>query len=542
MSLETKYAASEEATDWLSKNLAELKKKVENSERELQEFMTKEKIVSMPALDKAERISENIVSQRLSELNTEVTRAKADRITLETMINEMQILSQKPEMIEAIPAAIDNGLVQQLKAEYARLQGEYSLISEKYGPKHPRMEQLASQIKEIRDKISLEVNKIARSVEIRYKASLARETTLMTALEEQKQEALDLNKKAIRYGILKREVESNKQMYENFLMRLKETSVTAGLKSSNIRIIDPARVPGSPIKPRVKLNLILAIITALTLGIGMAFFFEYLDNTLRTPEDIENYLRIPSLGVITTFKTDKGHQAKEELISISEPRSNVSEALRNLRTNVIYLSYDPPRKLLLFTSALPMEGKTLICANLAVVLAQTGKKVLLIDTDMRKPRLHRLFGMERESGIAQYLIGEAQPGEIIQETKVANLKIVTCGDIPPNPSELLGSERMINFLARAREEFDYVLLDSPPVASITDSLVLAGQVDGTIMIIKASDTAREPVRHGLKQLEEVKAKVLGAVLNQVDLKRERYYYHYYYRYYKSYSHETPAKS
>lgn len=536
MILETRFAASTEATAWLTQNLEGLKKKVEDSERALQEFMNKERIISVPTLEKAERISENIVAQRLSELNTEVTKAKAGRIALETMIRELQGISGNPDMMEAIPAAIDNRLIQELKAVYARLYGEYSLLSEKYGPKHPKIVQLHSQLTELKDNISQEVSKIARSLETQYKSALAREQTLLTALEAQKQEALDLNKKVIRYGILKREVEGNKQMYENFLMRLKETSVTAGLKTSNIRVIDPAKVPERPVKPRVMLNLLLAIISGLTLGTGLAFFYEYLDNTLRTPEDIENFLQIPSLGVIGIFQTAKGNPGGEELITLSDPRSNISEAFRNLRTNVLYSSYDPPRKLILITSALPIEGKTLVAANLAAVLALTGRKVLLLDTDMRKPRLHKLFEVERQPGIAQYLIGEAEPNQIIRETRVANLKLAPCGDIPPNPSELLGSERMISFLSENKDQFDYILLDSAPLVSVTDALVLAGQMDGIILIIKGNETARDPVRRSLRQLEEVKAKVLGAVLNQVDLKKEGYYYHYY-RYYRPYGTE-----
>ncbi|OGW17506.1 MAG: hypothetical protein A3G93_07930 [Nitrospinae bacterium RIFCSPLOWO2_12_FULL_45_22] len=260
--------------------------------------MSAERIISLPTLEKAERGSENIVAQGLAELNTELTKAKADRIALETMTHEMERLAQKPGMLEALPAAINNLLVQELKADYARLLGEYSTLSEKYGPRHPRIVQLHSHIKEMEEKIAYEVNKIARSIRTQYQAACAREQSLLNTLEEQKQEALSLNKKVIRYGVLKREVETNKQLYENFLLRLKETSATAGLKTTNIRIVDRAEVPARPIKPRIILNLVLALISGLTLGIGMAFFLDYLDNSIRTPEDVEQYLQLPILGII----------------------------------------------------------------------------------------------------------------------------------------------------------------------------------------------------------------------------------------------------
>lgn len=533
--MEMKWEASRHALKWLNSSLEDLKKKLEQSEKILYGFMEKEDIVSLEnILGTHEAAGQNIIAQKLSELNTTATKAKTDRISYEILYKELQNLSKEPGMIESFPNIIDNSLIQNLKTEYIRLLREFSDLDKEYGEKHPKMIRLRSEMNEMKGRIAQEIQKIAKSVETRYKMARAREESLLKTLQNQKGEVMKLNKKAIQYAALKREVEGNRQMYDLVLRRAKETSLTTGLKSSNIRIIDLADVPTGPVKPRVRLNILLALITGLTMGIGIAFFFEYLDNTLKTPDDIKQYLRVPFLGLVGHFKVSGDGSRKNELIVLGEPKSNISEALRNIRTNIIFASSGLDKKSILITSAVPGEGKTLICSNLAIVMAQMGKKVLLIDADMRKPRIHKLFNLEKDFGITDLLVGNrVKKKTIFEDSPLKNLKIITSGTVPPNPSELLGSQRMKTLIAKMKERFDIILFDSPPVVSVTDPAVLSTIVDGVVLVAKAGATGKDVVQKSLDQLSEVGVKVLGVVLNDVDFKRERYYHNYskYYHYY-----------
>lgn len=532
--LQNKFSASQEATSWLSRELVNLKKKVEVSQVALQRYKAQHSIISLtPLEDGAQGGKENVIAQKLAELTSELTKARTERIGLETLYHQVQGLSSRPEMVESVPTVTGNSLIKDLKAQYVKLLGESSELSKKYGEKHPRMIQLSTELETIKEKIALEVKKIAKGIEIDYQVARSRENTLRQALEEQKREAMDLNQKAIEYSVLRREADSNQQLYDSLLKRMKEATLTTELKASNIRVIDPAEIPEIPIKPKKKLNLLLAVITGLMLGVGLAFFFEYLDNTVKTPEEVERYLGTPFLGPVGRFRMN-GWDSGGELIVLEEPKSNVAEGLRNIRTNLLFSSPEASRKALMITSTATSEGKTVLAANLAVVLAQTGKRVLLIDADLRKPRINRVFGLEREPGLSNLLIGEASLESVLRETEMENLRVIPAGPIPPNPSELLGLPTLEWLLQEAWEGFDLVLFDSPPVMSVTDPLVLASRLDGVVLVVKGGSTPREPIRRVISQLSDVNARLLGVVLNNVDFRKERYYYQYYYRYYYSY--------
>jgi len=407
-------------------------------------------------------------------------------------------------------------------------------MSNRYKPKHPKMIRLQSQLVEMRQQISDEVRKIITSIETEYKVAKAREKSLGESLAQQKKDALELNRKAIEYGALQREADSNRQLYEILLNRVKETSLTTELRSSNIRILDAAEVPIHPIRPRKKLNIVLAAIVGLLLGSGLAFFQEYLDNTIKTPDDVESYLGVPFLGFVSSFKTGDGYKGSSELITVESPKSNVAEGFKQIRTNVIFAASDPTNNAFLFTSALPAEGKTLVCANLAVAMSQMGKNVLLIDGDLRRPRLHELFFLENTEGLTNVLIGSTEPSEVIADTHVPGLKIVTCGPIPPNPSELLASERSQMFIRYVKGSYDVVLVDSPPVLTVTDPTIMASILDGAILVTKAGETPIEPLMRSLKQLREANARIMGVVLNSVSLRKDSYHYYQYYQYYYDY--------
>jgi len=463
--LERKFSASEDAVSWLTARIKEEKKKLEQTEDALQNYREKEELAS---IDLEER--QGIILQSLNDLNAALTEAKTERMEKENLFSELKRLSKNPEMIESMPAVVSNSLIQALKAQYVALAGEYYKLSKKYGPEHPNMVSLSSELRGIKEKISQEIQKIAQSIETEYKVASAKEKSILKAMDDQKKEALELNQKQIEYNVLKREMDVNRSLYESLIKRVKEASLTEGLEVTNIMVMDPARVPDHPVKPRKGLNILLAIIVGLTLGVGLAFFFEYLDNTLNIPEDVERYLKVPLLGVVGRFKHDPANPAKKEIIAHSEPKSNIAEGFRTIRTNLTFSCPDIEKKRFIITSALPEEGKSVAAANLAISFAQMGKRVLLLDADLRKPRIHNLFNLERSSGLSDFLAGRESS---FKKTEIPGLTVITAGAIPPNPAELLGSKKMSDLIEKTRGNFDTIILDSPPLLSVTDAAELA---------------------------------------------------------------------
>jgi succinoglycan biosynthesis transport protein ExoP len=540
--LEAKLSASKDAVNWLAKQLEASQKKVAESEAALQAYKEQHAIISFED-------RQNIITQKLSELNTAVNNTRIKRIGVEAQYNQVQqYLNSNGDLnkIESLSQVINNPLIQRLKVELANLESERSDLLKKFREKHPNVIALNSQIVTIQDSINAEVNQIVDSIDSEYQLALAQEKEMTAALDEQKREAMELNEKAIAYGILEREVESNKRIYNALLQRTKETSVTEQLETSNIRVIDRATVPTYPIAPRKKLNIFLAMVVGLVLGTVLAFFFEYLDNSIKTPEDIKQYLDIPFLGFIpkVSTETNASHPTPKhsaDIIVAVEPRSTASEAYRSLRTNVMFSSLERG-PILLVTSAGPTEGKSITVANLGITMAQSGSKTLIIDCDLRKPRMHRIFNIPATgNGLTDMIANLETNGTriTIKRTKIENLDLIPCGKIPPNPSELLGSERTKILLKALAKKYDKILIDSPPVNVVTDPVILSQIAEGVIIIIRAGETRREVVRRARDQLRDVGANILGGVLNSVDIEKDRYYYYsYYYNYYYREKNET----
>ena len=280
-------------------------------------------------------------------------------------------------------------------------------------------------------------------------------------------------------------------------------------------------------------NLLLALVTGLACGVGLAFFFEYLDNSIKSPDDVKKHLDVPLLGILGRFEPLSNDESKKELPLLDTPRSTISEAIRTVRTNILFSASDGETKVLLVTSAMAQEGKTIMSTNLSVGFAQLGKKVLLIDADMRKPRVHTVFNLEREPGLSEVLVDAKEPPLVIRDTQVANLKLITCGTIPPNPAELLISPRMDAFIQEMKKQFDIIVIDSPPITSVTDAVEISSFVDGVVVVIKTGATPRPAAQSAIHQLSEVNANIFGVVLNDVDMQKDNYYYPYY-KYYSRY--------
>ena len=361
-----------------------------------------------------------------------------------------------------------------------------------------------------------------------YDSAAAQERSLVGALEGGKSEALSLNRKGIEFSVLQRDAESNRQVYEALLQRTKETGISGELKASNIRVVDPAEVPGAPFLPRRQQDLTTAAFSGFVLALGLVFLFEYLDNRIKSPQELRAQLNVPFLGMVPSIDV----KSSGTLLHDGVP-PNFAEAIRGVRTNVLFSSADEGVRLIVVTSAGPGEGKSMFSSNLSVSLAQAGQRVLHVDADMRRPRVHAIFDTAQEPGLSNLLVGDCRPSAAIRKTSVANLCVLPAGMIPPNPAELLGSKRCEEFFATLGQNFDWVILDSPPVLAVADASILANTATGVVFVVGADQTSRQAARAALEQLEGVQAHVIGAVLNRVDLEKNPYYYSAYYR--KEYS-------
>ena len=518
--LEYKFTASKEATDWLGERLAEQRKQVEAAEIKLQSYREQNAAISFDD-------RQNIVVQKLTDLNGAVTRAKTERIQREAIYKQLRAVQDNPAALDTFPAILANTFIQQQKGELAQQQQQLAQLSEKYGDKHPEIVKTRSAIQATQVKLQAEINKVVQSVRTEYQAALAQENSLAAALAQQKGEALTMNKKGIDYSVLARDVESSRQLYESLLQRAKETGVSSELKSSNIRVIDEAERPRKPISPRTAVNLLLGLVSGSVLAFGLAFFFEYLDSRIKTPDEIKTHLGLPSLGMVPALEA-KAWNGKEPLIHAGVP-PNFAEAFRTIRTNVLFSSAEDGARALVVTSTGPGEGKTTVASNLAIGFAQTGQRVLLMDGDMRRPRVHAVFGHRQEPGLSNVMAGNAKVSQTVHKTAVPGLWVLPAGHIPPNPAELLGSQRFRDFLTSLKEHFDLIVVDSPPVMAVSDAAIAAHTASGVVFVVGAEMTSRHAARAALEQLEQGRAHFVGGILNRVELEKNAYYYSHYYR-------------
>jgi len=447
----------------------------------------------------------------------------------EAVYRQVQSASEDGEPLESVTLVTQNRLIQELKARYAEIKSRFNKFSQMYKPEHPEMLRLKSQLEEMVRNIRAEVEQILGSLKTEYDVAKAREKSLQTALHEQTRRVQELNDKAIQYRILTREAETNRKMYDTLLERMKEVKLSGGVEKNNITILDYADIQDKPVKPRVALNILLAVVTGLVLGTGLAFLVEYLDTTIKTPEDVKGAVNLPLLASIPRIAI-QGDIARDK-VALQREKSDASEAYRMLRTQLRFLSPDRALKNLMVTSAAPQEGKTTTLTNLGIMLALGGNKVLVVDADLRCPALHKAFGTGRVPGLRSFLKGESEIEPLLQQTKIDNLWVVSAGRTAPNPSELLDSERMRQFVQEADRRFDFVLYDSPPLVGISDAVILASLMDAVVQIIRSARTPKALALMGKEILARAGVEVVGAVLNDVSPHSGDYYYRYHrYRY------------
>lgn len=537
-----RFESTMQASDWLSKQLVDLQMKVETSQEKLVRYQKEHEILGIDE-------KQNITTAKLDELNKELTVAESERMDKEAFYRLIE--SGDADAIASSAGALENeapgaqtasALLETLRAKQAELRIQVADLNTQFGPAYPKLAQLNNQLREIDTQLQAEMKKIASRVRGQYTTALHRESMLRDALEKQKQQANKLNESAIEYSLLKRDLETNRQLYEGLLEKLKEAGISAGLKSNNFQIVNSARAPTYPVEPNVPRNLGFAFVLGLTSGVGLAFLLEGLDNTVRTTEQAQAISGLPPLGMIPLgSKTAReGAPSKRlmlassneavELITHVRPQSQMAESYRALRTSLLLSHLGAPPKIIMVTSALPQEGKSTTSINCAVVLAQKGVRVLLIDCDLRRPSIHKTLGMGPRSGLSNVLTGSTTLKQAITVAPtLPNLDVLPAGTPPPNPAELLASSNMRDVLAELRERYDHIVLDTPPTLSVTDAVVLSPRADAIVLVIRSGSTTKQALRRSRDILMQVNARVSGVLLNAVDLSSPDYYYYYEYQ-------------
>src|ERR1700674_1508085 len=536
----TRFESTMQASDWLSKQLVDLQIKVETSQEKLVQYQKQHEILGIDE-------KQNITTAKLDELNRELTSAESARMEKESIYHLAQAgdsdsIAAAANVDGAKGSSASSALLEKLREQQADLKIQVAQLSTQFGPSYPKLAQLSSQLKEVDEQIQAETRKVAARLRGDYLAAVQRESMLRSALEQQKQQANKLNESAIEYSLLKRDVDANQTLSEGLLEKLKEAGVTAGLRSNNFRIVDVARVPTSPSGPNLLRNLAFALALGLSTGIGLAFLLDSMDNTVRTPEQAQVISALPSLGMIplgSRSSREVGSRQKlalasskeaVELVTQSRPRSQIAESYRALRTSLLLTFAGGPPKVILITSALPEEGKTTTSVNSAIVLAQKGTRVLLIDADLRRPSIHKTLGMGPKIGISNVLTGSATLQQaIIPSTILPDLFILPAGTPPPNPAELLASNKMKNVLEELRKQYDHIVIDTPPTLSVTDAVVMSTSADAVVLVIRSGHTTKPALRRARDILLQVNARVCGVLVNAVDLNSPDYYYHYEYQ-------------
>jgi polysaccharide biosynthesis transport protein len=533
----SRFEAATQASNWMAGQLNEMKIKVENAEDARLEYERENQIWTVDE-------KSDISSQKLGELEKQLTDAEGERINKEAVYQ----LAQSGNY-DAIAAVRESAVIQDILKQQTALSAQYTDAVNQYGPKYPKVLRIQAQLKDLDELINREKLNIGNQVEADYRGARQRELLLKEAVDEQRNLVNQTAEKLVQYNILKREADTNTQLYDGMLQKLKEAGITAGLRSSNIRIVDPAVIPGGPSRPNKGRNVLLSILVGFLGGVGLALLREYLDNTVKTPDDIETLARMPSLAVVPALSNSSGKrrgrlskllkssvitskEGRAELISHNMPQSQMSEAFRALRTSLLLSQADHPPQVILMTSALPREGKTTAAVNLAVTLAQLGDKTLLVDADLRKPGINRALSLVdgKHAGLSSYLAGVSSLDLItVPHPAITNLDAIPTGPIPPNPADLLSSRRLTELIAELRGRYKFVVIDSPPIMAATDAVILSVLVDGVLMVVRSGETPKEAFTRTRDLLNGVKCRLLGAVLNAVDASSPDYYYSY--RYY-----------
>ncbi len=533
--LDQKVMVTRSAASWLTDQMHELRDKLQETEIALYEFKKENNMVSVSIEDR-----QNMIAETLSQLNRSLSDAFAQRLALESRREGLRRVRDEEAPAETIGEVAASKIIGDLKASYFALQQELAELSERYTADHPKQVVLSKRLELLRATLEQEIDKTLAAIDAQYESAVGNERRLRAAIEEIKSEALEINKKEIDYNRLKRERDNNAALYDLVLKRGKEADLSQLLRVNNVRKLEQAEPGKSPVRPRVALNLLVAVFLGTVLAVVAAFVVDYLDNSIKSQEQIEQLVGLPFLGIVPSIKNDKAERGGSipgrDQYMLEHPRSSVAECCRTIRTNLLFMSHDRQVRRILVTSSGPQEGKSTTTINLAITMAQSGARTLLVDTDMRRPRLHKSFGVDGAKGISSLIMGEVKHAAAIVPSGVPNLDLLPCGPIPPSPVELLHGESFARVVAELSRDYDRIFFDSPPVAAVADALVLARSVDGVVLVVHAGKTSWHAAIDCKRRLLGVGANMLGVVLNNVDVDSRRYggYYRYYQYYHSPY--------
>ncbi len=514
---EFKSSTTGEASDWLKRQVEEQRRLVANSEAAMQSYKREHDAEAL-----GER--QNVVVQKLAEIQTAVTKARADTIEKQTQYAQLSSLKSSNDALDTLPAIASNPYIHNIKEELAGLQQQLAQASEQLGDRHPDIIKLRAAVEAADRKLRTEISKLSASIRNEYQAAQARESALSGAFERQKKEVQDLNAKAVEYTALDRAATANRLLLDNLEQRSKQITLARDLPSASASLLDPAEVPDTPVWPREGRNLLIALSGSGALALVLVFLLEITNARVTSPDDVRRHLGIPVLGVAPQVR-----DAHTPLLLSEGAPVEFAEMLHGVRTNLIAAPELSSTRTILVTSSEAGEGKTVIAANLAVSLARLNQRVLLIDADMRRPRLHEMFGVENGPGLADVLRGKAT-GDAFRKTKVARLWLMPSGTAPRNPADLLGSERFRKLIDSLQKQVDWVVLDSPPVLAVADPCVISRVAAGVVFVLGSGYTSRDVASAAIERLEAVGANVVGAMLNRAALdKRTNSYLPYYYR-------------
>lgn len=535
--LDDKKDASQYATRFLTAQVNESRQALHSSEVQLSQFLEENDILFVGGERIGERVGERqaLISQELATLSDSLLKAKAERIAKESMLAQATRATA-----DSLPAVLQDPLIAHLKEEATKLEGRYRELGQSFKAEYPRMQRLSENIREVRRQIHAEIQRFVEAARAEYRASLQKETEVRKLADEQRGLARKLDGQMARYNLLRREVDTNRELYTGLSTRLKETQVSSSLLTSNISVVDRADVPLKRSGPRTGLNLLIGCMVGLVGGVALAFLFEYLDTSIRDPRAVEAILRVPTLGLVPTRSSLPAHLGRPPLgpgngapgtlalVAHEATGSILAEAFRNLRTSVVYATPDHPPKTMLVTSLQQQDGKTFVSTNCAISLAQLGMgDVLLVDADMRHPNLHGILGVPQTPGLSDLLVGGVGVMEVVRPTGIPGLFVIPAGPVPTNPSELLYSPRFTQALATLGERFAHIVIDTPPLLGVADTLVLAPRVEGVILVLRHGRAARNAAERAVQMLGSVRARLLGVVLNHADARSTTAGYQYY---------------
>ena len=507
--LDSKLLNTTNTLDWLKSELEKQRGKVEAAERAMANYQEGQNAMSLDN-------RQNIVVARLVSLNEAVTKAKTARLQKESLHRQLGGVTADTPGVDTFPVVAQNTTIQDLKQQIARLVADKTAIRQRLQEAHPQVQALNNQIETAQLRLRSETNKAIEAIGNDYRAALAEERSLTASLEDQKRQAMDLNRKGISYSILEREAEGERNVYNALLQQEKEMRVVSNSRANNVQLMDSAEVPGGPYTPNHGRDWLMALVLGLALGVGLAYTIEYLDDTVKIPDDVTRRLKLPLLGLVPAVNDG------QVPVLINPVPHEFGESFRSLRTSLVFTSGGDGKRLIAVTSSQPLEGKTTTACNLAVALALGGARVMLIDADMRRPGLHRTIGLRNAVGLSHVLTGQSRIRDAVQRTSEPNLYVMTAGRTPPNPSELLSSSRMQSLVANLQSgPFDWVIIDTPPVLAVTDAVIIAPYVSGLVFVVGSEMTRRAHAERAIETLQSVRTNILGAVLNRVDLNRNK---------------------